>query len=275
MVNLKPYYTSSDNEFTLYKNDCSEILHYFGEKIDLIFADPPYFLSNGGNTIQNGKIVSVNKGKWDELDEIKGLYNFNLKWITQCRKALKINGTLWISGTNHNIFTIIQALKESGYKILNVITWQKTNPPPNFYKKIFLQSVEYIVFARREKDVTHNFNYDLLYKINNSKRMSDVWSLPAVQRWEKKCGNHPTQKPLNLLSRIILSSTKEEEIVLDPFSGSATTGIASNLLNRKFIGIETSEEFLDYSIKRKEEIINPLRKEEMLKKIKDIKILSM
>jgi len=271
---MKTFYKSPDNIFTLFNNDCNDILPCFKESIDLIFADPPYFLSNGGNTIKSGKIVSVNKAKWDEIPEKSELYKFNLKWISNCRKALKPEGTIWISGTVHNIFAILQALKETKYKVLNVITWQKTNPPPNFYKKIFLQSTEYIIFARREKNITHLFNYDILYKINNQRRMSDVWNLPAVQRWEKECGNHPTQKPLHLITRIILSASKAGDIILDPFSGSGTTGIASNLLNRKYCGIELSEEYLEYSILRKKQILNDDFKRKVLHKLKDLKALN-
>jgi site-specific DNA-methyltransferase (adenine-specific) len=274
MVGFTPYYKSPDGIFTIFKNDCNKILPFFNNSVDLIFADPPYFLSNGGNTIRNGQIVSVNKGDWDEIPEYNELYNYNLSWIKNCRNALKPDGTIWISGTVHNIFSILQALKDAEYKILNVITWQKTNPPPNFYKKIFLQSTEYIVFARKDKKITHLFNYNDLFVINNNKRMSDVWTLPAVQRWEKRNGEHPTQKPLNLLSRIILSATKEGDTILDPFSGSSTTGIAANLLNRKYFGIELSEDYLKYSIKRKQEILNPEMFKEVLSRIKDYQLIN-
>lgn len=273
-MNLQePHFVSEDKMFTIYKGDCLEILPKLTQKADIIFADPPYFLSQGGNTIQNGKIVSVNKGEWDENVEYEAMNSFNNKWIESCRQILKDDGTIWITGTFHNIFSIIHALKINGFKILNVITWQKSNPPPNFYKKIFHQTVEYIVFARKSQKVTHTFNYELLFNINN-KRMSDVWTLPAVQRWEKKFGNHPTQKPLNVLFRILLSVYKEGDIVIDPFSGSGTTGIASNILSCKYIGIENSEEYIEYSVKRKIDILDNNSKNQIISKIKDLNILN-
>lgn len=272
-MSFKPYYESKSGDFILYKGDCNRILPKIETKIDLIFADPPYFLSSGGNTIHSGKIVSVNKGDWDKSKSLKQMLTFNKKWLTKTHQTLDKNGTIWISGTKHNVFSIIQALELLNYKLLNVIVWEKTNPPPNFYTKIFKHSTEYIVFARKSDKYTHKFNYDNLKKINDGVRMGEVWRLPSISKWEKSCGSHKTQKPINVLSRILLASTDEGDVVLDPFSGSASTGIAANLLGRKYIGIEKEKDFLDLSIKRRNELEDKEIFSNYRSKIKDIQKL--
>lgn len=170
---------------------------------------------------------------------------------------MKEDATIWISGTPHNIFSIAQNLQELDFKILNVITWQKTNPPPNFSCRFFTHSTEQIIWARKNKKKPHYFNYDLMKELNGDKQMTDLWRLPAIARWEKSQGKHPTQKPLSILTRIILASTKQGAWILDPFTGGSTTGIAANLLNRRFLGIDSEIEFLELSQRRKEEIMNP------------------
>ena len=233
----------------------------------MIFADPPYFLSNGGISVQSGKQVSVNKGDWDKSQGFEKDNDFNRQWISLCRDKLKKDGTIWISGTYHNIFSAAQMLNELNFRILNVITWAKTNPPPNLSCRFFTHSTEFIIWARKEKKTPHYFNYDLMKSINGGTQMRDVWSLPAIAKWEKSCGKHPTQKPLPLLARIILASTKENAWILDPFTGSSTTGIAANLLNRRFLGLDQEESFLELSKKRREEINNPDIRYEYRKKI--------
>ncbi|EKD25896.1 MAG: hypothetical protein ACD_79C01448G0004 [uncultured bacterium] len=220
----------------------------------MIFADLPYFLSNDGLTIQNGKITSVNKGKWDKSYGFDEINNFNRKWLSFVRDKMKANATIWISGTSHNIFSVGQVLLEIGFKILNIITWEKTNPPPNFSCRYFTHSAEQVIWARKEEKVPHYFNYALMKQLNGNKQMKDVWKLPAIAKWEKSCGKHPTQKPLSLLTRLILASTKKGAWVLDPFTGSSTTGIAANLLDRKFLGIDKEEKYLKISKARKKEI---------------------
>ena len=169
---------------------------------------------------------------------------------------MKENGTIWISGTHHNIFSIGQMLTELDFKILNVITWQKTNPPPNFSCRFFTHSTEQIIWARKCEKVPHYFNYELMKELNEGKQMKDVWAMPAITPWEKKCGKHPTQKPLAVLTRCILASTQPNAWILDPFTGGSTTGIAANLLGRRFLGIDKEEDFLKISIARKHEIEN-------------------
>jgi len=251
-----PFFKSTDKQFTLLQGDCIELLKQFNFKFDMIFADPPYFLSNDGISIQSGQPVSVNKGEWDRSKGYDFVNDFNYQWLKEARNKLKENGTIWISGTFHNIFSTAQMLNELEFKILNVVTWVKTNPPPNLACRCFTHSSEIIIWARKNKKVPHYFNYELMKEINDGKQMKDVWNLPAIAQWEKLCGKHPTQKPLGVLSRIILSSTQSGAWILDPFTGSSTTGIAANLLNRRFLGIDQEKDFLEISKKRKEEIEN-------------------
>ena len=254
---ISPYFKSSDKNFYLLKGDAMELLPQFVHKFDMVFADPPYFLSNNGLSIQNGQIVTVNKGKWDKSEGFEFVNHFNRKWLTLVRDKMKDDATLWISGTMHNIFSVGQILIELGFKILNIVTWEKTNPPPNFSCRYFTYSTEQIIWARKSEKVPHYFNYDLMKQLNGDKQMKDVWKLNAIARWEKTCGKHPTQKPLSVLTRIILASTKPNAWILDPFTGSSTTGIAANLANRRFLGIDQEEDFLSISKSRKLEIENP------------------
>ena len=267
---IKPYYKSPDRAFTLLHGDCFELLHEFDFKFSCIFADPPYFLSNGGISVQSGKIVSVNKGEWDKGKSQEEMMQFNLEWLGLCRDKLKENGTIWISGTYHNIFSVANCLTELGYKILNVVTWAKTNPPPNISCRYFTYSTEFIIWARKSEKKPHYFNYDLMKQINGDKQMTDVWHLPAIARWEKSFGKHPTQKPLALLARIIMASTKPGEWVLDPFCGSSTTGIAANLLGRRYLGIDQEEKYIEISKNRREELENLQTFHKYRSKIKDI-----
>ena len=270
---IKPYYKSPDRAFTLLHGDCFELLHEFDFKFSCIFADPPYFLSNGGISVQSGKIVSVNKGEWDKGKSQEEMMQFNLEWLGLCRDKLKENGTIWISGTYHNIFSVANCLTELGYKILNVITWAKTNPPPNISCRYFTYSTEFIIWARKSEKKPHYFNYDLMKQINGDKQMTDVWHLPAIARWEKSFGKHPTQKPLALLARIIMASTKPGEWVLDPFCGSSTTGIAANLLGRRYLGIDQEEKYIEISKNRREELENLQTYHKYRSKIKDIQYM--
>ncbi len=253
---IKPYYKSSNHDFNLIHGDTFELLPQFDFKFDMIFADPPYFLSSGGISVQSGKVVCVDKGDWDKSMSQEDINAFNMKWLSLCREKLKDNGTIWISGTYHNIFSVANCLTQLGYKILNVITWAKTNPPPNISCRYFTYSTEFIIWARKKEKVAHYYNYELMKHINDNKQMTDVWRLPAIAPWEKSCGKHPTQKPLGLLSRIIMASTQPGAWILDPFAGSSTTGIAANLLGRRYLGIEKENEFVAISKARREEIDN-------------------
>ena len=261
------YYQSTDENFSLYKGDSLQILSQISNQFDMIFADPPYFLSNGGKKIQGRRMVSVNKGEWDKKKSSDDIDKFNQEWINQCKPLLKDNGTIWVCGTYHNIFSVEKCLKNAGFRIINIITWQKSDPTPTWGNLHFNFSSEYIIWAKKTPMANHYFNYELMKQLNGGNLMPDVWKLPTVGLWEKTCGKHPTQKPLRLLYRIILASTKVGEIILDPFAGSSTTGIAANLLGRKFIGIEQDEDFLLLGKKRKMDIENPLRFIDMQKHI--------
>jgi site-specific DNA-methyltransferase (adenine-specific) len=236
----------------------------------MIFADPPYFLSNGGISVQSGKVVCVNKGYWDKGMTQEEMNDFNMKWLSLCREKLKDKGTIWISGTYHNIFSVANCLTQLGYKILNVITWAKTNPPPNISCRYFTYSTEFVIWARKSAKVPHYYNYELMKHINGDRQMTDVWRLPAIAPWEKSCKKHPTQKPLALLSRIILASTEPGAWILDPFSGSSTTGIAANLTGRQYLGIEREAEFVAIAKARREELEDPKLYSAYRRKIPDI-----
>ena len=268
---FSPYLQYSDIAITLYKGDSVEVCSNLPEKsVDCIFADPPYFLSKGFTiTTKSGYVRDFDKGEWDKMRPKEEVHVFNYKWITACRRVLKPNGTIWVSGTYHNIFDVATCLQEQNFKILNIIVWQKSDPPTTFTDQRFNFSAEYIIWARKEQKVAHYFNYDLMKTMNGGVHMPDVWRIPAPGMWEKKCGKHPTQKPLRLLYRIILACTHEGDTILDPFAGSCTTGIAANLLGRKFIGIDQSEEYLQLGIRRKEEIADPKTAEKFLQKMRE------
>ena len=268
---LKAYYKSPEHDFNLLHGDTFELMPQFNFKFDMIFADPPYFLSNGGISMQSGKVVCVNKGDWDKGMSPEEINTFNMNWISLCREKLKENGTIWISGTYHNIFSVANCLTQLGYKILNVITWAKTNPPPNISCRYFTYSTEFVIWARKSVKVPHYYNYNLMRHINDDKQMTDVWRLPAIAPWEKTCTKHPTQKPLGLLSRIIMASTESGAWILDPFAGSSTTGIAANLLGRRFLGIEREEKFVALSKARREEIADARTFSTYRNKIPDIR----
>ena len=255
------YYQNQDAAIML--GDAFQILRKIKkESIDMIFADPPYFLSNNGITCKGGKMVSVNKASWDEINPDKDTslaekHAFNRKWIRMCKRVLKPNGTIWISGTLHNIYSIGMALEQEGFKIINNITWQKTNPPPNLACRCFTHSTETIIWAQKnDKKARHFFNYQVMKELNGGKQMKDVWIGSLTKPSEKTEGKHPTQKPEYLLERIVLASTEVGQVVLDPFCGSGTTGVAALRHGRKFIGIDNSEEYLQITQRRLEKVIN-------------------
>ncbi len=255
-------------DFTILQGDCMERLKEIEDNsIDAIFADPPYFLSNGGISVQSGKQVCVDKGEWDKGGTPEYIYEFNRHWLELCRPKLKDNGTIWISGTHHNIHVVMRCLQELGYKVLNTITWQKTDPPPNLSCKYFNFSTELIIWARKSQKVTHKFNYETMKQLNGGSQMTDVWRIPAVSSWEKQQGKHPTQKPLRLLYRITLASTNEGDTILDPFAGSSTTGIAANLLGRRFIGIEQETEFVQLSLRRRQALEDTITRKKLFDKM--------
>jgi len=222
------FYDDPEHSVRLLKGDCIDILNQARENsVDMIFADPPYFLSNGGITCHAGKMVSVNKGKWDQSKGVNANHEFTRKWLKACQRVLKPNGTIWVSGTTHIIYSVGFAMQELGYKILNDIIWYKRNAPPNLSCRYFTHSTEVVLWASKNAKSKHYFDYQLMKKMNQGKQMRNVWEISSPPEEEKRFGKHPTQKPVDLLTRIVLSSTKENDLVLDPFCGSSTTGVLS------------------------------------------------
>jgi site-specific DNA-methyltransferase (adenine-specific) len=239
----------------LYQGNTLELMdelvnHHPHGLFDMIFADPPYFLSNGGITCHNGQMVKVDKGEWDKSAGFDLNHEFNLQWLAQCQKLLKPNGTIWVSGTAHVIYSIGFAIQQLGYKILNDITWEKPNPPPNLSCRYFTHATETVIWAAKNGKSKHLFNYADMRIINGGKQMKSVWTMTAPKKHEKKHGKHPTQKPIELIERCILASTQAGDFIFDPFSGSSTTGVAAIKLNRKFMGFEADDEHIALSKRR-------------------------
>ncbi len=239
----------------LFQADCLKFIDMLIEEFpdglfDMIFADPPYFLSNGGISCQAGQMVSVNKGDWDKSRGPEENHAFNTAWLSRCQKLLRPNGTIWVTGTHHVIFSVGYAMQQLGLKILNDIAWQKTNPPPNLSCRYFTHSTETIIWAAKNSKSKHCFNYEVMRAQNGHKQMQTVWTFPAAPQDEKIYGKHPTQKPLRVLERIILASTNEGDLAFDPFSGSSTTGIAALNHKRRFVGTELEAEYIRLSVLR-------------------------
>lgn len=259
---IKPKLKTDD--VALYVGDCLEIMSRFPDNyVDMIFSDPPYNLSNDGITCQAGRMVKVNKGDWDKSKGFDEDLKFHEAWISECRRILKPEGTIWISGTNHSIYQCGYLLQKLNFHILNDISWFKPNAAPNLACTTFAHSHETLLWARKDKASRHIFNYDQMKNGSFSedkmkvpeKQMRSVWSIPTPALDEKVFGKHPTQKPLALLKRIVVSSTNEGSLILDPFNGGGTTGVAAKLVgNRKYIGIDISEEFINLSAKRLNQI---------------------
>ncbi len=249
-----------NKNITLYHDDCLEVMPKLSNNyVDMIFCDPPYMLSNNGVTCHAGKMVSVNKGKWDISKGFVHDVSFHKAWISECKRILKPEGTIWISGTHHSIYQCGFLLQELGFHILNDIIWYKPNAAPNLACTTFAHSHETLLWAKKDKKYKHTFNYldmkngDFSYDKmkNQNKQMRSVWSIATPTTSEKIFGKHPTQKPVKLLERVILSSTKENDIVLDPFNGSGTTAVACQLVrNRNYIGIEKNEEYIKLTTQR-------------------------
>ena len=257
----KKDYFYRDEDFTLLNGDSFKLLKKIEQKsIDFIFADPPYYLSSGGISCKSGKQTIVDKGEWDYTKTIEDKILYHRKWISLCRNVLKDNGSM-ISSTLHSVYAIGVALELEGFSIINNIIWKKSNPAPNLACRCFTHSTETIIWARKQltlkKKGKHYFDYASMKEENGGKQMKDVWEIepeifesPTTPRREKKYGNHPTQKPIALLNRVIVAATKEGDIVLDPFNGSGTTGIVSHKLNRKYIGIDYDIKYLELTKQR-------------------------
>ncbi|HBK86245.1 MAG TPA: site-specific DNA-methyltransferase, partial [Firmicutes bacterium] len=210
--------------YKLFQGDCLDVMRGFpAARVDMIFADPPYRLSNDGLTCQSGRWVSVNKGEWDRSEEVVADHEFHLAWLGECKRLLKDDGTLWVSGTYHAIFSIGYALQLLGFRILNDICWFKPNASPNLSRRYFTASHETLIWAAKSSSSRHYFDYDAMRAENAGKQMRSMWPIPSTPAREKTFGKHPTQKPLTLLRRIVSASSRPGDIVLDPFCGSGTT----------------------------------------------------
>lgn len=249
-----------DKDFVLFLDDSIKFLKEIPENsIDMIFADPPYNLSNGGFSVHAGKRVSVHKGDWDKSKGVKEDFEFHKLWLSECYRVLKPNGSIWVSGTYHSIYQCGYAMQFLGFKLLNDISWFKPNASPNLSGRYFTASHETLIWARKNPKGKHTYNYQAMKNGNwherdmmkkEGKQMRSVWSINTPRTEEKKFGKHPTQKPMALLERIVLSSTNEGDVIIDPFTGSSTTGLAAVAHKRKFIGIDLEKPYLDLSIKR-------------------------
>lgn len=252
MAEIKTFWDSDSSK--LYLGNSIELLKQFPEEsIDLIFADPPYNLSNNGTSVHAGKRVSVNKGDWDKSQGTENDFNFHNEWIAACRKVLKPNGSIWISGTYHSIYACGYALQIQGFRMLNDVAWYKPNAAPNLGCRMFTASHETLIWASKSTKSKHVFNYAEMregsfpndFIKNPGKQMRSVWSITTPGKSEKIHGKHPTQKPLSLLDRVIRASSNPGDTVLDPFCGSATTGVAAVLNGREFVGIDADEKYLE------------------------------
>lgn len=247
------YYDDPDHSVRLLKGDCIEILNQARENsVDMIFADPPYFLSNGGITCHAGRMVSVNKGKWDKSMGVIENHKFTLEWLKACQRVLKPNGTIWVSGTTHIIYSVGFAMQELGYKILNDIVWYKRNAP-KIPCKSFPDFKEIFIWAAKNQKSKHYFDYQLMKKMNNGKQMRNLWQFSdekvikqsninrlikfPVNSGEKRYKKCIPQRPKELLKRIIFASTKADDLIVDSFCKSSALGVVAGSLKRKYVGI--------------------------------------
>src|SRR6202790_4263027 len=245
-----PAFDDPKHHLRIFQGDCLDILAAIPESsVDLIFADPPYFLSNGGITCHAGKMVSVHKGDWDKSKGPDANHKFNSDWLAACQRVLKPNGSIWVSGTAHVIHSVGFAMQQLGFKLLNDISWVKPNPPSNLSCRYFTHATETLIWAAKNAKSRHTFNYKLMKEINRGKQMKSVWEIKPPETWEKRFGKHPTQKPVALLERILLASSNEGDLVLAPFLGGGTTLLTAFRLRRRAIGCELSAEFVSLAVR--------------------------
>ncbi len=247
----EPVFHDPKHHIKIFQGDCLEILPQIPEAcVDLIFADPPYFLSNDGITCHAGRMVSVNKGAWDRSPGADKMHEFNTQWLAACQRVLKPNGSIWVSGTSHVIHSVGFAMQQLGFKLLNDISWVKPNPPPNLSCRYFTHATETIIWAAKNKKSRHTFHYKAMKQLASGKQMKSVWEIKPPEPWEKRYGKHPTQKPVALLKRILLASSSEGDLILDPLMGAGTTILAALSLRRMAWGIELSGEYVRLALSR-------------------------
>ena len=250
-----PFYYDAENKIKLYNLDTFSFFDNIpNDCVDLIFADPPYFLSSGGITCRNGKKQIVNKGTWDTSRKIEEVHAYNKKWLSESKRILKKNGTIWVCGTFHNIFSVGLALQELDFKILNNIVWEKKDPPPNITGKYFVHASEHLVWAAKTRNSKHLFHHEMAVDGSTGETMKsvwrDIWKLPSVRSSEKFYGKHPTQKPEEVVRRAVIVSSNPGDVVFDPFCGSGTTAVVCRKLKRRCVGIDNSIEYLNIARRR-------------------------
>jgi site-specific DNA-methyltransferase (adenine-specific) len=246
-----PVFRDAKHHIRIFQGDCLDVLAALPpDSVDLIFADPPYFLSNNGITCHAGRMVSVNKGEWDRSRGAEANHAFNRAWLAACQRVLKPDGSIWVSGTSHVIHSVGFAMQQLEFKLLNDISWVKPNPPPNLSCRYFTHATETIIWAAKNKKSRHTFHYKLMKEIAGGKQMKSVWTIPPPEPWEKKFGKHPTQKPVALLERILLAASFEGDLVLDPFLGSGTSALAALRHSRKIVGIDFEATWIQLTLRR-------------------------
>lgn len=245
---------SDDGRAVLCAGDALQLIRKVpSDSVDCIWTDPPYLLSNGGMTCVAGRMVKVDKGAWDRSNGLSEDHQFNCEWISQCYRILKPTGTIWVSGTTHVYLSVGMAMLQTGFRILNDIIWEKPAPPPNLGCRCFTHSTETILWASKAakgSSAKYTFNYERLKALNGGRQMKNVWRISTPAMEEKRLGKHPTQKPVALVERCLIAATGKDDLVLDPFSGSATTGVAAIRLKRRFIGFERDKGYLALAARR-------------------------
>ena len=253
---MRPYWVSLDEKSGVFQTDAIAFLESLEpNSVDCIWTDPPYLLSNDGMTCVAGKRVPVNKGEWDRSQGIERDHEFNLAWLEACHRVLKPAGTIWVTGTAHVYLSVGMAMLQLGFRILNDITWEKPNPPPNLGCRCFAHSTETILWATKAPKGSphkHTFHYNVMKAENGGKQMKTVWRFTAPGQKEKLLGRHPTQKPVALIDRCLRATTNPEDLVVDPFAGSGATAVAAHRLGRRFLVNDRDTEYAALTVRRVE-----------------------
>ena len=253
------------------RGDCIEMLKTLPDaSVDMVFADPPYNLQLGGDLLRpDNSMVDAVDDDWDKFDSFATYDAFTRAWMTECRRVLKPEGSIWVIGSYHNVFRLGSAIQDLGFWVLNDIIWRKSNPMPNFKGTRFTNAHETLIWAARSRDQKrYTFNYDALKAFNEDVQMRSDWTFALCtgeERIKDADGKkaHPTQKPEALLHRVLMAATKPGDVVLDPFFGTGTTGAAARRMGRHYIGIERDPTYADVAEKRIAAVV-PARPEDLM-----------
>ena len=261
--NKKPPITINEKDIrnnVLHGNSIELMKQIPNGTVDMIFADPPYNLQlNGELHRPNNTKVDAVDDEWDKFDSLKAYDDFTREWLSAAKDCLHDDGTIWVIGSYHNIFRVGAILQDLGFWILNDVIWRKSNPMPNFRGRRFTNAHETMIWASKSQKSKYQFNYDSMKSLNDDLQMRSDWYLPLCTGSERLKGDdgkklHPTQKPESLLHRVILASTKIDDVVLDPFFGTGTTGAVAKKLGRNFIGLEQEKEYVEAARERIKDI---------------------